>query len=297
MAGLPELPNVLNLPNLSNLPNLIEHWFRGTPLARMSWIDLVPLLGLPAFWITSFLIYLLRCALFGMERTPRIDQVTRTPWLPRIIMEFGYWMFRIPVRMCIALGITANMITVGSLVLTVIAAAAISQGHFAFGGWTLLFAFTCDSWDGIVARATGTVSVTGEFFDSTIDRYNDLITFFGFMYYYRNDRWPLLVVLTAMVGSTLVSYTRAKGVAVGVDPNVGYMQRHERAVWIGVATALAPILSAFIEGDTPHPVYHLVVVVLVLVAIMTNITAIWRIRYVMDGLRRLGSNAPHGAMK
>ncbi|MCS6915336.1 MAG: CDP-alcohol phosphatidyltransferase family protein [Myxococcales bacterium] len=255
------------------------------------------MLGLPVFWVVSFLIYCVRCALFGMDRTPRIDEVVRTPWLPRIFMEFGYWMFRIPVRICIALGITPNMITFGSLVLTVVAAVAVSQGYFALGGWTLLFAFTCDSWDGIVARATGTVSVTGEFFDSTIDRYNDLITFLGFMYYYRNDQLPLFIVLLAMLGSTLVSYTRAKGKAAGVDPNVGYMQRHERAVWIGVSTALSPILAAFVEPDAAHPVYHMAVVVMAVVAIMTNITAIWRIRFVMAELRRLSSKAPHGAMK
>lgn len=271
---------------------MIVHWFSQTPLGRIPAIELVPLLGLPAFWIISFLIYCLRCAIFGMDRSPRIDQVARTPWLPRIVMEFGYWMFRIPVRLCIALGITANMITFGSLILTVIAAVSISQGYFGLGGWMLLFAFTCDSWDGIVARATGTVSVTGEFFDSTIDRYNDLITFLGFMYYFRNDGIPIFIVLLAMVGSTLVSYTRAKGEAVGVDPNVGYMQRHERAVWIGVSTALSPILAAYIETDATHPIYHLSVVVMALVAIMTNITAIWRIRFVMAGLRRL-----HGVTK
>ena len=265
----------------------MEQWFSGTSLGRMAWFDLVPLLGLPIFWVTAFLIYLIRCAIFGMERTPRIDEVTKTPWLPRVVMEFGYWMFRIPVRMCIALGITPNMITFGSLVLTVGAAVALSQGYFGLGGWTLLFAFTCDSWDGIVARATNTMSVSGEFFDSTIDRYNDLITFFGFMYYYRNDTVPLCIVLLAMIGSTIVSYARAKGKASGVDPNVGYMQRHERAVWIGVLTVLAPILASFIEVNAAHPQFHLTIVALAIVAVMSNITAIWRIHFVMVELRRM----------
>ncbi len=276
---------------------MIMHGFSGAPLWRMSWIDLVPMVCMPAFWVGCFIIYCIRCALFGMERTPRIDQLAQSLWLPRLVMEFGYWMFRIPVQLCIALGITANMITMGSLVVTLAAAVAVGMGHFALGGWTLLFAFTCDSWDGLVARATGTTSVTGEFFDATIDRYSDLITFFGFMYYYRNDPLPLFFVLAAMVGSTLVSYARAKGEAVGVDPNVGYMQRHERAVWLGIGTVLAPILSAFVEPDAVHPIYHLPVGVLALVAVLTNITAIWRIRFVMAGLRRLGLNTPHGAIK
>ncbi|HNO69552.1 MAG TPA: CDP-alcohol phosphatidyltransferase family protein, partial [Pseudomonadota bacterium] len=156
----------------------------GSPLWSLPLTVLVPLLGLPAFWIVSFLIYCVKCAIFGMDRTPRIDQVVKTPWLPRIVMEFGYWMFRIPVRICIALGITPNMITFGSMLLTVLAAVAVAIGHFAFGGWVLLFAFTCDAWDGIVARATNNCTASGEFFDSTMDRYNDLFTFLGYLYYY-----------------------------------------------------------------------------------------------------------------
>lgn len=264
----------------------------GAELWHLPWPDLLLILGLPAFWIVSFLIYCVRCALFGMERTPRIDRVVKTPWLPRIFMEFGYWMFRLPVRMFIALHITANMITVGSMFLTLVAAIGVGLGHFSFGGWMLLFAFTCDSWDGIVARATGTVSVGGQFFDSTIDRYNDLMTFLGFMYYYRNDRLPLALIATAMVGSTVMSYARAKGEAVGVDPNVGYMQRHERAVWLGMSTALAPILSAFIEPQAAHPIYHFPVVVLGMIAVVSNITAIWRIRFVMTRLEQRPALVP-----
>ncbi|HNK44893.1 MAG TPA: CDP-alcohol phosphatidyltransferase family protein [Pseudomonadota bacterium] len=256
----------------------------GSPLWSLPLTVLVPLLGLPAFWIVSFLIYCVKCAIFGMDRTPRIDQVVKTPWLPRIVMEFGYWMFRIPVRICIALGITPNMITFGSMLLTVLAAVAVAIGHFAFGGWVLLFAFTCDAWDGIVARATNNCTASGEFFDSTMDRYNDLFTFLGYLYYYRNQPWVFVVTALAMVGSTVVSYSRAKGDAVGINANVGYMQRHERAVWLGVSTALSPIAAAYIEPDAAVPLYHVAAGVLVLMAVMTNITAIWRIRVVMRGL-------------
>ena len=75
------------------------------------------------------------------------------------------------------------------------------------------------------------------------------------------------------------------------------MQRHERAVWLGVSTVLAPILAAFVETDVARPVFHLTVVALGIVAIMTNITAVWRIRFVMAELRRLSNNTPQGATK
>ncbi len=257
----------------------------GHVLGNLPWAVKIPLLGLPLFWVASFLVYLVRCAFIGMDRSPRIDKVWESPWLPRIVMEFGYWMFRAPVRLCIILGITPNMITFGSMLATIVAAVAVGLGHFGLGGWILLFAFTCDAWDGIVARETNSCTPGGEFFDSTIDRYNDLITYLGYFYYYRNDKLALPLVALAMIGSTVVSYARAKGDSLGIDARVGYMQRHERAVWLGIGTAVSPIVAAFIEPDAPHPVYHLLVAVMALMAVMTNITALWRISVVMNALR------------
>jgi CDP-diacylglycerol---glycerol-3-phosphate 3-phosphatidyltransferase len=258
----------------------------GAALWRMPLVDLIPLLGLPAFWIVSCLIFGVLCLIRGMPRTERIDRVAKSPYLPRFILEFGYWMFTIPVNILLWLRISANTITLASLVATFAGACALGMGYFALGGWTLFFAFTLDAWDGIIARRTGTTSVAGEFFDSTIDRYNDQFAFLGLMYYYRNDPLPLALGAMAMVGSTLVSYARAKGESVGVDPNVGYMQRHERAVYLGLCTVFAPIVAAFVEPDSPHPIYHLTVGTLGLIALLTNITAVWRMRYVLTRLKQ-----------
>jgi CDP-diacylglycerol--glycerol-3-phosphate 3-phosphatidyltransferase len=263
----------------------------GAALGRLPLVDLVPLVGLPAFWIGAFLVFLARVALFGMPRSSRIDKVPRSPYLPRLFMEFAYWMFILPIRICVRLGVSANALTAGSLVVTVAASLAFGAGHFALGGWLLFFGFALDAWDGIVARQTGTASIAGEFIDATIDRYNDLFVFLGLMFYYRNDFLPLAFASAALVGSTLVSYTRAKGEAVGVDPNVGYMQRHERAFYLGAGTVLAPIVAAFVEPlafstGNGHPRYHLTMVMLGIVALAANVTAIWRARYVLARLPR-----------
>lgn len=260
-------------------------WLLKTTLWRLPLIDLITLVLLPAFWFVSVGIFALRCAFFGMQRTARIDHVAQSPYLPRFLMEFGYWMFTVPVALCVRLHISANMITIGSMLLSIGAAISFGLGQFGVGAWLLFFAFMCDAWDGIVARKTNTSSITGEFFDATIDRYNDLIVFLGLMYYYRNDGLPLALAALALIGSTLVSYTRAKGEAVGIDPNVGYMQRHERAVYLGSCTLFSPFLAAFIEPGASHPRYHLTIATLALIAILTNITAIWRIRFVLAGLR------------
>ncbi len=272
----------------------MNHLFASGRFAHIPMLELVPLVGLPLFWIAAFFLFAFKCAIWGMPRTERIDRIAKSPYLPRIFMEFGYWMFTLPISICVKLGITANAVTVGSMLLTIAAAFAYGNGAFALGGWTLFFAFTCDAWDGIIARKTNTSSPSGEYFDSTIDRYNDLIGFLGFMYYYRNDPFPLFWVAAAMVGSTLVSYTRAKGEAVGIDPNVGYMQRHERAVYLGLSSVFAPFVAAFVEPNVEHPRYHLVVGTMALMAVLTNITAIWRARVVLRGLkaRATGASVP-----
>ncbi len=255
------------------------------PVARLPLIDLVPIVALMAYAVPAFIVFLVRSAMVGVPRTARLDSVPRSPYLPRLIMEYGYWVFDQPVAICRWLGITPDTITYTSIVATLGAAVALGSGRFALGGWLLLFAFALDAWDGILARKTGVASLAGEFLDAVVDRYNDLFALFGLMYYYRNAPLPLGLAALALVGSMLVSYTRAKGEACGVDPNVGYMQRHERAAYLGVFTILAPVAAAWLEPGAAHPIYHLTVAMLAVVALATNVTAVWRARYVLVRLK------------
>ncbi len=248
-------------------------------------LDALALVTLPAIWLVSFVFFALRSAVVGTPQTDRIGRLSISPYLPRLVMEFGYWMFTLPIAALVRLGVTANMVTAASVVFTVLAAVAFGAGHFAVGGWTLLLAFSCDAWDGIIARQTGTTSPAGEFLDSTVDRYNDLIGFFGFMYYYREDPIPLALAALAALGSTVTSYARAKGESVGIDPNVGYMQRHERAVYLGGPSVLSPLLVLWTEPGATHPHHHLVICSLGLLAVLTNVTAFMRTRYVLVRLR------------
>jgi CDP-diacylglycerol--glycerol-3-phosphate 3-phosphatidyltransferase len=261
-------------------------------LSRQPIVDWIPMIVLPIFWIVSFIYFCIRSAIVGMPRTARIDKIAKSPYLPRIIMEFGYWMFTLPIKALLLLRVTPNMLTIGSLVVTVFAAVFMGLGHFSFGGWALFLAFMMDAWDGIIARETKVSSISGEFLDATVDRYNDIIGFLGIMFYYRNDPIPLALATASLIGSTLVSYTRAKGEAVGVDPNVGWMQRHERAVYLGISSVLAPVVAAFVEGEVPHPQFHTVILALAIMAFTTNVTAIWRARFVLAGLQKKGLAAP-----
>ena len=266
--------------------------FADGRLLGMPSIDALALVSLPAFWVLSFAYFALRTVFIGMPQTERIGRLSISPYLPRLVMEFGYWMFTLPIAALVRFGVTANMVTAASVLFTLLAAVAYGAGHFALGGWTLLLAFSCDAWDGIIARKTGTTSPAGEFLDSTVDRYNDLIGFFGFMYYYREDPLPLSLAALAAIGSVVTSYARAKGESVGIDPNVGYMQRHERAVYLGAPSVLSPIAVLWLEPGAAHPRHHLVIAALGLLALLTNLTAYMRTRYVFVRLRGHKENAP-----
>jgi CDP-diacylglycerol--glycerol-3-phosphate 3-phosphatidyltransferase len=251
-------------------------------IRRMFWWSL-PV----AFWVLCFVVFLGITAVRGVPRTARIDRVARSPYLPRVVMEFGYWMLDGPAELLVRLGVSPDRITTASLLLTIGAALAFGIGSFFVGGWLLLIAFMCDAWDGIVARKSGRSSLRGEYYDATIDRYNDLLAFLGLMYYYRADPLPLVLAAASLVGSTMTSYTRAKGEAVGVDPNVGWMQRHERGVYLGAAAVHAPFVAHAFERGVAHPRYHLVVATLALMAVTANVTAVWRARFVLTALAKV----------
>jgi CDP-diacylglycerol--glycerol-3-phosphate 3-phosphatidyltransferase len=137
----------------------------------------------------------------------------------------------------------------------------------------------------MLARERGTASMRGEFLDAIVDRYNDLIALLGLLYWYRNDPLPAALAAAALVGSTLVSYTRAKGEACGVDTPGGFMQRHERAVYLGVFTLLSPLVATWVEPGAAHPRFHLTIAMLAVVAVATNVTAVLRARHVLERMR------------
>jgi CDP-diacylglycerol--glycerol-3-phosphate 3-phosphatidyltransferase len=258
---------------------------QGERLLGMPMLDALVVVCLPGVWLACFIFFALRSALTGAQQTDRIGRLAVSPYLPRVVMEFGYWMFTLPIALLLRLGVTANMITAASMVFTIIGAIFFGAGHVALGGGTLLLAFSCDAWDGIVARKRGTSSPAGEFLDATVDRYNDLIAFFGVMYYYRQDPLPLALAALAAMGSTVTSYARAKGESVGIDPNIGYMQRHERAVYLGGAAVVSPVVVAWLEPNAVHPHHYVVIMSLGLLAFLTNLTAYLRTRFVIVGLR------------
>ena len=134
--------------------------------------------------------------------------------------------------------ITPNALTFMGLALNVVVAAIIASGNLVLGGVLLLLAGGWDVLDGAVARATNQITRFGEFLDSTFDRYSDAVVLGGVLIYFtRTDAGTLPIVLTytAIVGSLIISYLRAKAELIGIRGNVGFAQRLERVIILALA--------------------------------------------------------------
>ena len=250
-------------------------------LASLPLSVLVPLLGLPALFIGLFVIFVIRCVRHGMPLSPRMDKLAASRLVPRLILEYGYWLLQMPVRTLVALRVTPNAITVASLGLAVAAGVLFGDGRIAAAGWLVFASHTFDAFDGMVARATGVASDRGEYFDAVIDRYADFAIYLGLMWFFHDQPIPLALAVASLVGSSVMGYAKAKGEAVGIDPNVGWMARHERGAVLGFTSVLSPILSPFFEPGAAETHQYPLWAALLLIALFSNITAVLRARFVM----------------
>jgi CDP-diacylglycerol--glycerol-3-phosphate 3-phosphatidyltransferase len=176
------------------------------------------------------------------------------------------------------LGLTPNALTVIGAVLTASVGLLIAEGWWVAAGLCLWVFSATDTLDGALARATNRVSVFGAFLDSVCDRCAEAAIFFGLVWWYQSAGDPQGVALAylALVGSLMVSYARARAEGVGLQlADVGWFQRPERIVALGIgllAAAIAPIVLKL---------------VLALLAVLTAITVLQRVRHVYLAARAL----------
>ena len=127
-------------------------------------------------------------------------------------------------------GVTPNMLTFAGFIGHLLVAVIVAMGYFLVAGVALLILAPLDALDGTLARMEGTPSKRGAFTDSVVDRYSELILFGGFLVYFisRFDQTMAVWVFAAAAGSILVSYTRARGEALGFEVRKGLLTRFER---------------------------------------------------------------------
>ncbi len=203
------------------------------------------------------------------------------------------------VKGLIKMGLTPNIVTVIGLVLNIgvtvifiVGAERGNRGDFTYVGWAgflILFAGLFDMLDGQVARLGNMSSVFGALFDSVLDRYSEMILFFGICYYLVAHHYFIssIFAFIALIGSMMVSYTRARSEGLGVENKGGLMQRPERVILLAVSAIACGITAHFIGGDfklyVPGIKYHIFETMTIftlpitVMAILTNITALKRL--------------------
>lgn len=142
-------------------------------------------------------------------------------------------------RRLVAIGVTANQVTVAGIVLAAVTGTVIALGHLWTGVALITVGGLMDTLDGAVAKAGGTSSRRGAFFDSVSDRVADALIFGGVAYYLAAGRHPALALLpfAILAVGNVISYERAKAESFGWEAKGGLMERAERL--IGLAAALA----------------------------------------------------------
>ncbi len=176
------------------------------------------------------------------------------------------------VRAFAASRIHPNLLTFIGSAINAVAAYLFAYDYFRWAGATVILASIFDLTDGRVARYTGQVTPFGAFFDSVMDRYSDLVLLIGLLVYYgRVNRFDYVtLVAVAMIGSVMVSYTRARSENVIPSCKVGFLERPERVVLI-IIGALGGRMEA----------------VLWVIAVLSNLTVVHRMVHTWQQTRQL----------
>lgn len=225
----------------------------------------------------------------------------------RVKLQYGIYKIINPfVRLLVRIGFTPNLVTtvgfllnIGVAAVFVMGAERTNRGDFSYVGWAgglILFAGLFDMLDGQVARLGKMSSSFGAFLDSVLDRYSELFMFLGICYYLVAHHYLVssLFAFIGLIGSMMVSYTRARAEGLGIQCKGGLMQRPERVVLVGTSALLCGILAPQLGPDFKWHVkgvpFHLFetmsifTIPMAVLAVLTNWTAYQR---VMEAKRAL----------
>ena len=171
--------------------------------------------------------------------------------------------------------LTPNAISLTGFVLNVVAAALIWQELFIWGGIAFIVGSVCDTLDGRYSRMSGKGTQFGAFLDSTLDRIEEgiVLTAVAAVFAKRGDDFAAAAVVVAVLASLMVSYTRARAEALGVECKVGIANRAVRVVILSIGILFADL-------DLLAPAVYVL-------AALGTITVLQRIFHVRAELKRL----------
>ncbi len=137
--------------------------------------------------------------------------------------------------------LTPNAISLTGLALNVLAAVLVWESLFFLGGLAFVVGSVMDTLDGRYSRMSGKGTPFGAFLDSTLDRLEEGIVLTAVAGYFalHGNRAGAAAVVVAVVASLMVSYTRARAEALGVECKVGIATRPVRVVILSIGLLFA----------------------------------------------------------
>lgn len=198
------------------------------------------------------------------------------------------------VRLLIRMGVTPNMVTTVGFLGNAAAAAVMMWAGIKLStegilDWSLLIwagamiiGFSLfDMLDGQVARLGNMASSFGAMYDSVLDRYCEMLTLGGITYFLfcSGSISGVIITFLAMVGSIMVSYTRARAEGLGVECKIGFMQRPERVVVTAVAALATGITGVNISPLSEFDPNIILISAMGIIAIFANLTTFARLGY------------------
>jgi len=196
------------------------------------------------------------------KRTARILPKQLDVFVNIILDQFAFLLVR--------LKFTPNIITFLAFLIGGIAGAYYASDKPFTAALLILLCGSFDILDGKVAKLRNQTSQFGAMFDSVLDRYSEFFLYLGLAYHFRGH-WALWVCFFALLGSTMVSYTRARAEGLGFECRVGIMQRAERMSLLALAGLIGPWFQLFDPMATAA---------LILIAVVSNFTAFQRMVYI-----------------
>lgn len=223
--------------------------------------------------------------LTGKVHSKIVEERYHKSFLGNIIKEYFYWLIKPLIAFFKLIHFTPNMITSLSFILSFLAGYFFFKGEFFWGGITLLIASSLDVVDGQVARQTNTCTKSGAFYDSCVDRYNETVSLMGIAMYYSGNLLMIAATIGAIIGSMMVSYTKARGEAVGVSTYKGLMQRAERLFIVIILACFQPFFAIFLNKYSLNPEYP-IYFAMISIAVLSNLTSMVRMAVIFKDIKK-----------
>jgi CDP-diacylglycerol---glycerol-3-phosphate 3-phosphatidyltransferase len=181
--------------------------------------------------------------------------------------------------------LTPNAISIAGLVGNVIAAVLVTQRLFFLAGVAFILGSVMDTLDGRYSRMSGKGTLFGAFLDSTLDRIEEGIVLAAVAGYFaaKGDDFAAAMCVIAVLGSLMVSYTRARAEALGVECKVGLATRPVRVVLLSIGLVLAKG-AGVVDVELLAPAIYAI-------AALTTVTAVQRVWHVRNELRSPSNEA------